>query len=112
MNWLKLFNKKKGSKVAIFLLITLVYNLLFFPQSALSIAKAEVKQESEQKTDNLLARLAAEGIFKSSPYQTQQIKRIVKSEAFREITAYNVGDPYQCDGSPCISANGENICRP
>jgi 3D (Asp-Asp-Asp) domain-containing protein len=29
----------------------------------------------------------------------------------REVTAYNVGDPSQTDGSPCISANGENICN-
>ena len=28
----------------------------------------------------------------------------------REVTAYNVGDPYQTDNTPCISANGENIC--
>ncbi len=28
----------------------------------------------------------------------------------REITAYNAGDPSQTDASPCIAANGENIC--
>jgi 3D (Asp-Asp-Asp) domain-containing protein len=28
----------------------------------------------------------------------------------REVTAYNAGDPSQTDSSPCISANGENIC--
>lgn len=28
----------------------------------------------------------------------------------REVTAYNVGDPKQNYGNPCISANGENIC--
>jgi 3D (Asp-Asp-Asp) domain-containing protein len=30
--------------------------------------------------------------------------------SIREVTAYNVGDPEQNDGDPCISANGENIC--
>jgi len=34
----------------------------------------------------------------------------VVSETIRETTAYNAGDPYQCDDDPCISANGENIC--
>jgi len=29
----------------------------------------------------------------------------------REITAYNAGDVNQCDSTPCISANGENICE-
>ena len=34
----------------------------------------------------------------------------VKSETIRIVTAYNVGDPNQCDDTPCISANNENIC--
>ena len=29
---------------------------------------------------------------------------------WREVTAYNVGDPYQNYGDPCESANGEDIC--
>jgi 3D (Asp-Asp-Asp) domain-containing protein len=32
------------------------------------------------------------------------------SASIREVTAYNVGDPKQNHGNPCISANGENIC--
>ena len=32
------------------------------------------------------------------------------SSSIREVTAYNVGDPEQNHGNPCISANGENIC--
>ena len=35
----------------------------------------------------------------------------VKSETIRVVTAYNVGDPNQTDDTPCISANGEDICR-
>ena len=35
---------------------------------------------------------------------------IVKSETIRTVTAYNAGDPSQTDDTPCISANGENIC--
>lgn len=34
----------------------------------------------------------------------------IKSETIREVTAYNAGDPAQTDASPCISANGEDIC--
>ena len=30
--------------------------------------------------------------------------------SIREVTAYNVGDPKQNYGDPCIAANGENIC--
>ena len=35
----------------------------------------------------------------------------VVSETIRVVTAYNVGDPGQNHGDPCISANGENICK-
>jgi len=35
----------------------------------------------------------------------------VVSEDVRVVTAYNVGDPNQNSGDPCIAANGENICR-
>jgi len=34
----------------------------------------------------------------------------VKSETIRVVTAYNVGDPSQTDDTPCIAANGEDIC--
>jgi 3D (Asp-Asp-Asp) domain-containing protein len=36
---------------------------------------------------------------------------IVRSETIRIVTAYNAGDPRQTDDTPCISANGENICK-
>lgn len=29
----------------------------------------------------------------------------------RFVTAYNVGDPKQCDDTPCIAANNKNICN-
>lgn len=34
----------------------------------------------------------------------------VSSQTYRIVTAYNVGRIEQTDESPCISANGENIC--
>ena len=41
----------------------------------------------------------------------KQIRYIVRSETIRVVTAYNAGDPAQTDDSPCIAANGENICK-
>jgi len=47
-----------------------------------------------------------------SPLLHQNIQPYkVKSETIRIVTAYNVGDPRQTDDTPCISANGENICK-
>ncbi len=34
-----------------------------------------------------------------------------KHVVFRSISAYNAGDINQCSGDPCISANGENVCK-
>ena len=34
----------------------------------------------------------------------------ILSETIREVTAYNAGDSSQCDSTPCIAANGEDIC--
>lgn len=37
-------------------------------------------------------------------------KTIIKSMGIKGISAYNVGDVNQTDGSPCTAANGEDIC--
>jgi 3D (Asp-Asp-Asp) domain-containing protein len=42
--------------------------------------------------------------------QTKKDFNDTVSWSIREVTAYNVGDPKQNHGNPCISANGENIC--
>ena len=48
--------------------------------------------------------------FHSSLLIHKNQQYIVKSETIRIVTAYNAGDPRQTDDTPCISANGENIC--
>ena len=44
------------------------------------------------------------------PVEKNQEYKVI-SETIRVVTAYNVGDPRQTDDTPCISANGENICE-
>lgn len=39
-----------------------------------------------------------------------ELERQKNDLGIKEITAYNVGNINQTDDSPCISANGENIC--
>ena len=36
---------------------------------------------------------------------------VVKSQTYRVVTAYNVGDVNQCDSDPCIDAANTNICK-
>ena len=59
--------------------------------------------------------LAACGIAHADQFKSQLLVHknqpyIVKSETIRIVTAYNAGDPKQTDDTPCISANGENLC--
>jgi 3D (Asp-Asp-Asp) domain-containing protein len=53
---------------------------------------------------------SANHILIASVHSTKDRHRVV-SETVRVVTAYNVGDPNQNSGDPCIAANGENICR-
>ncbi|MFH0840753.1 MAG: hypothetical protein V1865_02110 [bacterium] len=62
----------------------------------------------DEKIEVFLARQDNESFLKNV---VKKERYIVKSESVRGITAYNVGDIYQCAGDPCISANGENICE-
>lgn len=44
-------------------------------------------------------------------YKALKTQELAPQGTIREVTAYNVGDISQTDDSPCISANGENICE-
>lgn len=53
-----------------------------------------------------IARITSSGNFavpKAPVYE-------VISDKIRVVTAYNVGDPEQTWGDPCISASGEDLC--
>ncbi|MEA2085214.1 MAG: hypothetical protein U9O82_13455 [Thermodesulfobacteriota bacterium] len=88
--------KQKAAKQAIVVvLITLL-------SGAFLIGHAEVKIDKE-----IISEVSSEDLREEA--QTQPYEII--SETVRYVTAYNVNDPDQCFGDPCISANGENICN-
>ena len=55
----------------------------------------------------------------NSRVEPEQQKEIIEIDSvekningtLREITAYNAGDPYQTDSTPCIGAMNTNICK-
>lgn len=62
-----------------------------------------------------LSRPEAEAIWPERKAEAvKEVAKEIKTEnankTIREITAYNAGVPGQTDSSPCISANGENVC--
>ena len=54
-----------------------------------------------------IARLASSGKL----INPEAVNYEVISETIRVVTAYNVGDPDQTSGDPCMSASGENLCH-
>jgi 3D (Asp-Asp-Asp) domain-containing protein len=48
--------------------------------------------------------------YPTQPASMHEENYQISSETLRTVTAYNVGDPAQNFGDPCISANGEDIC--
>jgi 3D (Asp-Asp-Asp) domain-containing protein len=60
--------------------------------------------------------LSCYGIAQADPVELASLipknqEYAVRSETIRVVTAYNAGDPKQTDDTPCIAANGENICK-
>ena len=63
----------------------------------------------------LLCIFAVYGTAQADPVKSPMLTHknqqyFIKSETIRIVTAYNAGDPSQTDDTPCISANGENLC--
>lgn len=68
---------------------------------------------NREKIENFLKAQGETAVLKSDDLLSQRIlapQYSVVETKTRQITAYNVGDVYQCSGNPCIAANGENIC--
>ena len=42
-----------------------------------------------------------------------RVEKIIVKEigVIKTVSAYNAGDENQCDGDPCISASGDNVCK-
>ena len=81
--------KEKDKRIKVAVLVQSLFTLLII-FTAFGIAYA----------DSMMSPLL---LHKSQKYT-------VKSETIRVVTAYNVGDPRQTDDTPCIAANGEDIC--
>ena len=81
---------------------------LSHPLPSLNIDRLERVPESgtQRKADSLIK---TDTNKPDRPAAKKKSNNIV-AEVIREVTAYNVGDPKQNYGNPCISANGENIC--
>ena len=99
---------KKNRKVKIVLLFGFILTLIFIYGifNKLDWIQYERGRRILRQYDN--TRESESSIENQTHAQSESDKLI--NEKTRRVTAYNVGDNFQCSGDPCISANGENIC--
>jgi len=112
---------KISKKTLAFTVSTLMFNMVIAPASATFTAVDYLETgygqylTNKEKVDNFLPSQNKNTVLENADdLLTQRIlypEQIIVETRQRQISAYNAGDIYQCDGSPCISANGENICE-
>lgn len=109
------FNLKQGRRIVITLIIALFFDFLLFPLPTLA---GEVKGATESEEMILAENNALPGanqeIVSDSPVIISQLPENdpweVKKTDFLIVTAYN-SEAGQCDSTPCITANGFNLCE-
>ncbi|MCU0679742.1 MAG: 3D domain-containing protein [Planctomycetes bacterium] len=97
-------------RVLSFLFIAFGFQALLFPMPTL--ADEAVASELAQSEGNALEILhqQAEDEITIINHLPENPDAKILSESLRTITAYN-SEAAQCDDSPCITANGFNVCK-
>lgn len=112
---------KISKKVIAFAVSTLMFNLVVAPASANFTTvnyletgygqyltnKEKIDNFLQNQTDTVVLANADDLLTKRIVYPQYEVIETRQ----RQISAYNAGDPYQTDSTPCHSANGENICE-
>lgn len=115
----KFFTKKQVKKIVLALILSFSWHLLGFDTVVTTTKTAQAAENTPE------TQIVSETVINLVPSSTEavQIKtkeefipkktinKVVKSTQIREVSAYNAGDIYQTDDSPCIAANGEDICK-
>lgn len=107
-NYNKIISLKQAKKVVIFLIIALIFDFFLFSMPALASEAVEIAKISEEISDNLSFQALA--IIESGSEDSAHNQVKIKSVSSRIITAYN-SEVGQTDNSPCITANGFNLCQ-
>ena len=100
----KYLTKRRKTKILKLKVGTLIL-VLAIASTAILYTKHKVLSEIGNITN-------LEQVIRIEPKQTPIEITEVISGTIREVTAYNVGDPAQCDSTPCIGAYSKvNLCE-
>lgn len=98
---------KLAKKLVLSLAIILIFEFFLFPAPTLASAVDEPLDQEMINNDNFL-NISQDSNFSGSLPENADIK--VKTTGYYQITAYT-SEVRQCDDSPCITANGFNLCE-
>lgn len=104
-NTLRLISFKKAKKLILIVMIAFLFDFSFFSMPVL--ADEAVAAENGAVNDIIDQKQVESGLINNLP-ENNDLK--VKYTVNKLVTAYN-SEPGQCDNSPCITANGFNVCE-
>ena len=116
-NQKRIISPKKAKNIVIAIFIVFIFNFFLFPMPALAnncFQLEEINGESIVIKSNRLGDISDEAVILeyNEPENNLPVNDFwkVKSATIRKITAYN-SEVVQCDASPCITANGFDVCE-
>ncbi|MFA4833728.1 MAG: hypothetical protein WC619_02665 [Patescibacteria group bacterium] len=98
-----------AKKLIFLLILVFLFDFFLFPMPALALEAAEEAQTQEMLQEIALEEINEPGLVVVNHLPENNVwaaKKVVN----RVITAYN-SEVGQCDDSPCITANGFNVCE-
>ncbi|MBU0897978.1 3D domain-containing protein, partial [Patescibacteria group bacterium] len=104
----RLISLKQAKRLLIALVFIFSFDLLLFPASVMAdqiVEDANLNQEQAVLVENVVEEDLS---FINQLPESKDLK--VKESSYRVITAYN-SEAGQTDNSPCITANGFNVCK-
>ncbi|MFZ4648546.1 MAG: hypothetical protein ACOYMB_02800 [Patescibacteria group bacterium] len=104
--------KNLGKKFLTFLLVALVFQFILFPMPALAdeaVKEAEAAQSNQDQTVILTDITIESEPVVVAPENIAPTYKVVRTST-HTMTAYN-SEVGQTDDSPCITANGFNVCK-
>ena len=106
----KLFSLKLAKKIVFSLVVVIVFDFIFFPFPTLASGFDNNNAEASNEQViivNMASKNNSDAIINTLPENTE---KQVKKSAYYTVTAYT-SEAAQTDSSPCITANGFNLCE-
>ncbi len=104
LNYNRIISPKLAKKLLFVLVFVIIFDFSLFPFPTL----ASKAIEAEIANGTLIESVSEENI--TNAYLPENIDLSPKYTVNTTFTAYN-SDIYQCDDTPCITANGFNVCE-